>query len=436
MRCNADALRTGWAGVQARWDQWEDNSSLASEAMTSDGKASPELSQRWQLFERTQLNTSHYLLLPDRFGNGTRTGRLGEVLTHLSGGTRPIQLGIAGASVSVGSGLDDKLSAWPYVVARAIQQIWPRAQLTVHNGARAATVAAFAALCYDSLFRTRLDLLLIEYSWNTDEEAQMAALVAAALERGTAVMAIDYQHGVLTQGWKQCGMDPLCSTRHCAAGKRCVPRVDCPRPGWTVSGGHCFIGKVFAAPRRVKHWKVFAPDAAPFYGSYVPVVSNVAMVRDARNPPALSHLGLRKIDGTMSEAGMEYARRFFVSDGSHPSARGHLLISRLVIHALFRAHERLASAGCPPRDDWLRGRRAAAVSEGVADGAGGTLTTRTGVSPSATCSLGDSLRSLQLGHAPVSASRPLHPHSPTFAIRRCQVKSNQVKSSQVKGGSN
>ena len=93
--CSSDALRTTVADVQARWDQWEANSS--SDAMASGGSPSREVSQRWQLFERRQLNTSHYLLLPDRFGNGTRTGRLGEVLTHLSSGTRHIQLGIAGS---------------------------------------------------------------------------------------------------------------------------------------------------------------------------------------------------------------------------------------------------------------------------------------------------------------------------------------------------
>ena len=395
MQCEANALRAAVADTRARYDHWDARALL--ETNVSGG---------------LNLSTSLYLLLPDRFGNGSRVGRLGDFLTRLNrhDGDRPTRLGIAGGSVSVGSGLGDKQAAWPYVVQRAISQVWPRAQIQLYNGARAATVAAFAALCYDTLFPSRLDLLLVEYSWNTDIETHMAALVSAAIARGTAVLAVDYQHGVFPLGWKQCGFDPTCPTRRlprsCAneTQKRALGAVcasedhtitNCgAQPGVMAGGGRCFIGKVLPHSSRLKHWRVFAPDAPPFFGYYVPVVSNAAVLKYARDAPPS-----RAPDGSMSRQSIDYARRLFVADGSHPSAAGHVVIARLVMHALVRAHEHLVAVGCPTQGELLV--RSGAF--GLVDHAGGRgdseggANAHKGIAPaprSAMCSLGESLRAL------------------------------------------
>ena len=229
-----------------------------------------------------ELNRSLYLMVPDKFGNGSYTGRLGPLLTKWSRGERTAQIGIAGSSVSFGSELEKPSDAWPHVLMETIRHVWPRSKSVLHIGAKPATTAAFGAVCYDSIFRIdhdSLDLLLIEYSWNTDVEGDMEALVATALGRGAAVMAIDYQQcaldaralacaravlmcpcparsGVRTQAWKSCGMDLSLDTQ-------------LNQMGATRQGVPCHPSKIFGNAGRVKHWRVFAPDAAPFYGYYV-----------------------------------------------------------------------------------------------------------------------------------------------------------------------
>jgi len=167
----------------------------------------------------------------------------------------------------------------------------------------------------------------------------MNALVRTALDRGTAVLALDYQHGVHVIGWKHCCMAALSSRHH-----------ECSRgAGW--SGSRCFIGKVFVPPQRIKFWRVFAPDRPPFYGAYVPVVTNRAVLSYERdNPSPLKPRNNDKVH-SVSESAIRFARRYYVPDGSHPSEHGHVLISRLVLHALVRAHDHLAAHGCPPGDE-------------------------------------------------------------------------------------
>lgn len=108
------------------------------------------------------------------------------------------------------------------------------------------------------------------------------------MDRGTAVIALDYQHGVHQQGWKHCGMmsrscgqsagrssssdegvtqDPNSEAQKAAGAAQLniqqkpasmgTPHTSwvCTKgPGWTASGACCFIGKVFGPPQRIKHW--------------------------------------------------------------------------------------------------------------------------------------------------------------------------------------
>ena len=114
---------------------------------------------------------------------------LAPLLRKLNGreGTEVI-VGIVGGSVTVGAGLQNPVAeSWPALFQQALQHTWPNRTITVHNAARAATTAGFAALCFHSLFgpkATRLDLLVIEYSWNTDRTREMEALVQAAHPSG------------------------------------------------------------------------------------------------------------------------------------------------------------------------------------------------------------------------------------------------------------
>lgn len=268
------------------------------------------------------LNRSLKLLLPDRYGNGSYVGRLGPLMNKWARG-EPASIGIAGASVSAGSGLDRASDVWHAVLASAVESIWPRSRTVWHCGAKPATTAAFAALCYDSILKRPLDLLLVEYSWNTDISSEMAALVSTALGRGTAVMAVDYQHAVRVQAWKSCGMD--------VSKARLLHRD----AGITADGRACHLGALFNNPGRVKHWQVFAADAWPFYGFYIPVVSNGELN------------SWRKMGRNES---LRLAQQWFVHDGTHPGAKGQMQIVRLLVHALFRAHERLASIGCDAND--------------------------------------------------------------------------------------
>ena len=115
---------------------------------------------------------------------------LAPLLHRLNGHqhTDEVVIGIVGGSVTVGAGLQDpSADAWPAVFQRALRQLWPNRTITVHNAARAATTAGFAALCYHSLFgarASRLDMLIIEYSWNTDRSHEMEALIQAAHRSG------------------------------------------------------------------------------------------------------------------------------------------------------------------------------------------------------------------------------------------------------------
>lgn len=107
-------------------------------------------------------------------------------LLDKSPSSRAITIGVVGGSVSVGAGLPNPNDAWPSVMEAAMRQIWAGHSISIHNAARAATTAGFAALCFDSLFgRAVLDLVVIEYSWNTDRAAEVEALVNVAHAHGS-----------------------------------------------------------------------------------------------------------------------------------------------------------------------------------------------------------------------------------------------------------
>ena len=302
MACDAAPLGRAFHGVPKRYASW--------------------MAQHDAVESESELNSSLYLLLPDRYGNGSYVGRLGPLMTKWARG-EPASIGIAGASVSAGSGLDQRSDVWHAVLASAIDQIWPHSRNVWTCGAKPATTAAFAALCYDSILKKPLDLLLVEYSWNTDIGSEMAALVGTALGRGTAVMAVDYQHAVRQQAWQSCAMD--------VSTARLLHRA----AGTTVDGRACYPGAMFNNPGRVKHWHVFAADTWPFHGFYIPIVSQ-------------GHLNSwRKMGRNES---LRIAPQWFIPDGTHPGVKGHMQIARLLVHALFRAHERLASVGCDASD--------------------------------------------------------------------------------------
>lgn len=131
--------------------------------------------------------------------NRSYLAMLEPFLERLQIGLAEVVVGVVGGSVSVGAGLRNAShDAWPNVLHLALQRLRPQARVRVHNAARAATTAGFAALCFDSLFgaatATTMDLLIIEYSWNTDAAFEMNALLQTALQRHIAVLVVDYQH--------------------------------------------------------------------------------------------------------------------------------------------------------------------------------------------------------------------------------------------------
>ena len=104
------------------------------------------------------------------------------------------------------------------------------------------------------------------------------------------------------------------------------------REGTRPDGTPCYLATVFQrSSRGIKHWRVFSK-----WG--VPVVSMKEL-----------NSGYRKLTPSQymtGAAAFAAARRYIAVDGSHPNAAAHVVLARIVLHALMQAHRRLASIGC------------------------------------------------------------------------------------------
>ena len=191
--------------VRSRW-------SLPSLMRHEAHESCPSLSrfERWLALEPNVLSPQHRqlsLVRPDL------AGTLTAVVQKLCSGAH-VHLAAVGSSVTAGHGLNEGREpkrkgekgrdlarrwrawvterTWPRVLERAIPEVWPRANVTVTNQAIPATSAGFSALCYRSLLRSAVDLLLVEYSLTTQRESDMLALLNMAQAHGTAVLVVDY----------------------------------------------------------------------------------------------------------------------------------------------------------------------------------------------------------------------------------------------------
>ena len=109
--------------------------------------------------------------------------------TKLSAGNASVA--ILGGSISYGHGVEHGKALYALQLRDALSKIWG-GSVTVSNAALPSTTAGFATLCLSTLLPEVADLVVIEYSWNTEEVAKLENLIEAVRERGSAVLVLDY----------------------------------------------------------------------------------------------------------------------------------------------------------------------------------------------------------------------------------------------------
>eukprot|EP00798_Chlamydomonas_sp_ICE-L_P007316 gene7316-436_t len=94
-------------------------------------------------------------------GENCRARRLVQMLMH---GKSQVNIGVIGASVSWGAGSSMRgLTDWVSLLTGAVQQSYPAANFTVHNGCFPGSQSFFANMCLSQMAPDNIDLMVIDY---------------------------------------------------------------------------------------------------------------------------------------------------------------------------------------------------------------------------------------------------------------------------------
>ena len=224
-------------------------------------------------------------------------------------------------------------STWPNVLQRAMQRVWPNANLTVRNLAVGGTTAAFAALCYRRLATENVDLLLVEYSFTTQQTVHMQMLFNVARAYGAAIMVVDYTSPVKVP----LAYEVLCRSKKSSQALALEPQLTRYINASATGGLPRFSSTQERKCRRtlgrfLKPLPTLANyDPVPFLDlcikNRVPMVSNRVLVTLLNNAylttsPAAKDWTARQLEGLVA------------NDGYHAGWSGHHFLAQIVLHAL------------------------------------------------------------------------------------------------------
>ena len=253
-------------------------------------------------------------LLDAGFAQQADDGSLCRALHRLSS-TGQLSVAVLGGSITFGHGIADGGVPWPAALQHALSSMF-NATVRVSNLALPATTAGFAALCVDTLLRSRTyDLAIVEYAFNTAETSKLELLIRVLRERGAAVATLDYGHVHNLGAFHRCLHAG--TARH-----RCIDLV--------------YQG-VYRPRRDIPHMLMLSAQR-------VPTASFRALgpwLYDRQQQPA---------DHYASES-----NHWLASDGRHLSMRGHSLLAALALRMLWRSAQACGActstgaAKMPPR---------------------------------------------------------------------------------------
>ncbi|GAX83233.1 hypothetical protein CEUSTIGMA_g10659.t1 [Chlamydomonas eustigma] len=93
--------------------------------------------------------------------------RLRRVTRDLISGSQMIHVGVIGTSISWGTGASERgTTDWFSLIGSTLKQMFPKADLEMHNGCFPGTPSSFANMCHSKMVKPDVDLLFVEYITN------------------------------------------------------------------------------------------------------------------------------------------------------------------------------------------------------------------------------------------------------------------------------